>query len=530
MRSSPLVLAYLVVALTSCPGPSREWALPNDGATFPPMGVDGAAGTPGGGGTAGQGQAGMPAEAGTGGTGGIGSGTVDAADQPVDAEQPNGGCDPTTAAKTCVGDVLSACEVTGMMANTSCANGCSPARLECNKCRPNARACDGANLVVCNPEGTATTTMACTSGCDPVMNDCRACEPSAVWCAGDVLRECTSAGEPRDREVCRQGCNSARRACDACRPGTKSCSGNVLETCKLDGTGTTSETCSSGCNSARLACNACEPGTKMCAGSTLRTCRSDGSGWIDQSCPNGCLAERCNTCNPNQGRTCDGTSVRQCRGDGSGFELTPCARGCADGNCCNGNNEARGGSCSACGGNNQLCCEIASPRCASGLACQGDRCVIPKKPNGAPCNSNAECQQGNCAGGLCCAGGQHGCGGECVANSDATACGSTCRRCPEPERSTAICRSGSCDLRCDDGFMKNEAGTACVPTCGAVGQACCSGGTPCRGDKVACDFVAPDSGSLACVACGRENQPCCFGRCDSPLRCDVSQIITKCVP
>jgi hypothetical protein len=196
----------------------------------------------------------------------------------------------------------------------------------------------------------------------------------------------------------------------------------------------------------------------MCSGSTLRTCRSDGSGWIDLNCPEGCSAERCNACNPNQGRTCDGTSAKQCMSDGSGFQLTPCSRGCAAGSCCTGNNEARGGTCSACGGNNQPCCDIAAPGCNGSLACLADRCVVPcgpndgqcpggcsfsqdsdcKKPRGQSCGNDSECADGNCADGVCC-------------NS---ACNDSCRACNISGK-VGTCSPPSTSETCGDGRDNN---------------------------------------------------------------------------
>ena len=457
---------------------------------------------------------GAAGEGGTSGTGNPGpSGTGLDADRPIDADQPAGGCG--TPGRTCVDNVLRICESSGNFSNTMCANGCDPTRLECNVCKPNGRVCEGANQVVCSEDGLQSTSTPCKSGCQPATGECNDCEPSAVWCNGDVLRECTAAGEQKDRQSCEVGCNSMRLACNACRPGTKVCNGNVLEVCKPDGTGTSTETCNPSCNTARLACNVCQPEVKKCSGSTLQTCRTDGSGWVDLNCPNGCMAERCNVCNPSQGRTCDGSSVKECMSDGSGFRLTFCNRGCASGACCSGNTEARGGGCVACGGNNQSCCEVVSPICSGSLACESNRCVIPcgapdgqcpsgcnfsqdrdcKRPNGEGCGGPGECQSGNCAGNVCCNNGQNGCGGRCFGNNDRAACGSSCTRCTADE----VCRSGRCEL-----------------DCGSEGKRCCPG---CDNDNLYCD------GGNFCRAkiatgrvCDRGPSSCRSGRCEVPPR------------
>jgi hypothetical protein len=430
------VVGLAVAALLSCLSQAPQY--PGD---LPDLGKDAGgpiagrpsslAGAPGGGGDTGTrgvggtgGNGGTDGEAGTavadGSVGGA-TPTLDAANHNLDAEQPVGGCG--TPGRSCVGNMLNVCDSNGVLTGTSCANGCSPTRLDCYTCPPNRRSCEGSSQVVCNAEGTGTTTMACTSGCDATTGECRDCQPSTTWCNGDVLRQCTAAGEQRDLQTCEHGCNSQKMACNLCRPGSRTCmSGNTLVICNADGTATASEACSSGCNVGRLACNACAPGTKMCATNTLRTCRSDGSGYNEQSCPNGCSGERCNACNPSQGRTCEGTSVRQCMSDGSGFQLTPCNRGCAGGNCCTGNTEAVSGTCRACGGNNQPCCASASPSCNGSLVCQSDRCVQAcgpsdgqcpsgcsfsqdsdcKKPNGEACDGGNDCQSGNCVSRVCC--------------------------------------------------------------------------------------------------------------------------------
>ena len=489
---------------------------------------------------------------GAGGLGGAGGGSpiLDAANQIIDAEQPAGGCDPVAEAKSCVGDVLKTCDSSLTLASTSCAYGCNSERRECNQCKPNTRTCTGTNLlVICRADGTGTDTMTCQSGCNASAGECQDCQPGLVWCAGDVVRECTQSGEPKDRQTCTQGCNASRMACDVCRPGSKVCTGNILETCKSDGTGTVSETCSSGCNSARLVCNTCEPGMKMCSESNLRTCRSDGSGWIDQACPNGCQAERCNACNPNQGRSCDGTSVKECMRDGSGFSLTACARGCAGGNCCSGNTEARGGSCASCGGSGQSCCDIVTPRCNGTFACEDNRCVIPcgpadgqcpsgcnfsrdrdcEKPNGEACGGDDECENGNCTGGVCCNNNQNGCGGQCFGNNDRRACGSSCMTCATGQ----ACSDGRCE--CPDGQKLVDGqcrrvvgpGQACQSgdVCSRDGLVCAKNGLCCDNPTCSkfCSRVDGHCGNPAGNRCFTEGRDdfCVTRKCKSLLRCDV---------
>jgi hypothetical protein len=392
MRLSRFFLLAMAASLSACLHKADQWPeslgdpTPVDAAATPggrtPQNVDGP--------TAPAGQAGMGGDSGIGGL--AGPGTQDA-NSPTDVEQPAGGCAP--AEKSCIEDVLRTCDPSGVVSSTMCPYGCDGVRKECNVCRPNSRACEGGSSIVCNAEGSGTSTIVCTSGCNDTAGECIGCLPSTVWCTGDVLRECTATGEPRDRQTCEFGCSSGRMACNTCRPGAKACNGNILETCSADGAGVAAEPCSSGCNKARLACNTCLPGAKACSGSTHRTCRGDGSGWTDQDCPNGCSSDGCNACRPNQA-TCTGGILQVCKGDGSGLNMTTCPNGC----------RSDGPECLTCSSSQHAC----NGRCAnnsSPLTC-GNRC------DPCPSSENAE------------------------ATCDGTNCGTRCRA------DSALCTDGRC--------------------------------------------------------------------------------------
>jgi hypothetical protein len=490
-RCAGLGLTALSIAAACSQLPQYE-PLPDVGAPVVTTGGDGG-GRASTGGAGGAGATGGMSGAG-GAAGSVGS--VDA-DRPVDAEQPAGGCGAPS--RSCAGDVLSVCEPSGNIVTTMCANGCDPVKLECFRCKPNSRTCTGASQVICNAEGTESTTKACTSGCNAATGECNDCQPSTVWCNGDVLRECTATGAQRDKETCPQGCNPTRMTCNTCRPAAKVCNGNTLETCKLDGTGTTTETCPAGCNTTRAACNTCEPGTKMCSGSTLRTCKTDGSGYSEETCATGCNSARgaCNTCNPAQGPTCDGNSLKTCMPDGSAFATMTCARGCASGACCGGNTEASGGSCAACGTDGQPCCRVAQPGCGGNLTCQGNgRCAVP-------------C--GNGAGQRCCEGDTKPCTNNCGRQGNQTCSGGSYGACSVPRFECCPpmerCSNGAHQVCNNNGQWVSDGGR---PSVGCCNDDHCNGGKTCQGSACRCPSNTLERGG-SCEPCGSKGQRCCAG-------------------
>ena len=417
------------------------------------------------------------------------------ADRPLDAEQPAGGCG--TASKSCVSNVLQVCEPSGNASSTMCANGCDPVRLECNRCKPNSRTCDGANQIVCNAEGSETTTMPCTSGCNGTTGECNGCQPSTTWCNGDVLRECTPAGEQRDRQTCDQGCNATSKACNTCRPSAKICNGNILETCKPDGTGTTTETCPAGCNPARQACNTCDPGSKQCAGTTLRTCKTDGSGYAEEPCPNGCTTNRCNTCNPTQGPTCEGGSLKGMHARRQRLQhdtLPPRLR-------LQGLLQRQHRS------DGRLLRHLRQPKAnpAAGSPNPAALGALRVRETGG-----ARCPCGNGPGQRCCDGDTRPC-------PEPDRCGRGTQRCSNgnwgncSQPPLECCNSDQCDgnktcqgNRCRCPQNTNDVGGSCVPCGGGEGQPCCESSRPCRGQRLICQ-----TGPETCTICGGVGDGCC---------------------
>jgi hypothetical protein len=186
MRPFNLLALAIAAATVSC------WSQPNrlpEGIELPPL-TDGAAGTGQGRPSEGGQDAADAAGMGPGGSGGGSTSNPDG-NQVIDADQPDGGCG--TPGKTCLGVILSVCDPNGVQSSTSCAHGCDPSRLECFQCTPNSRSCAGADLMVCNADGTGTAMMPCTSGCDPARNDCRNVSPPR---SGALATSSVSAPRP----------------------------------------------------------------------------------------------------------------------------------------------------------------------------------------------------------------------------------------------------------------------------------------------------------------------------------------------
>jgi hypothetical protein len=103
--------------------------------------------------------------------------------------------------------------------------------------------------------------------------------------------------------------------------------------------------------------------------------------------------------------------------------------------------------------------------CSAGMACVGGQCG----PNGASCTTPADCANGHCIGGICCASactdqGAMSCGQKGTCSAD----GSTCLRYP----AGTVCGSPSCS-----GVTLTPA-----PTCDGNGACTVKVGSPCAGN------------------------------------------------
>jgi hypothetical protein len=286
------------------------------------------------------------------------------------------------------------------------------------------------------------------TGCDPA--------PQASACAGRCGPVDLGCGKRADCGPCNACAADADCApCGRCEDGT----------CAAD-PGTAGAACDPGGDGEGVCdADACAPcggaGEPCCPGDACRggSCCEAGS----------CLEE---------GAACGGPAT--C----SGGTFTP--RGtCAAGSCAAGQPEA----CAPYGCAGDRCAET----CAGDADCAGDhfcnaqdRCA-GDKALGEGCDRPEQCASGFCAQGVCCDGACAACGtgGVCAPRADGAACAA----------------AGGGDGVCT--------GAVCEP-CGAAGEPCCPGNTPCA-DFGCCD---PDTGR--CVAGGGvwgvDFEPECAGK------------------
>jgi len=149
----------------------------------------------------------------------------------------------------------------------------------------------------------------------------------------------------------------------------------------------------------------------------------------------------------------------------------------------------------------QLCVDEVETVC--GENCGGCQ------PNGASCNSGAQCCSGSCPGGVC----QDACqpnGAPCIAFDECC---------------SGICDGGSCGQQCSpDGFPCDGDGDCCTNTCNANGTcgafACPNDGTPCNScvSQSCCGQLLACFNNPSCI----DNVGCffeCVGDGTSPALC-----------
>ena len=170
------------------------------------------------------------------------------------------------------------------------------------------------------------------------------------------------------------------------------------------------------------------------------------------------------SCSPPQtlcGSTCSnlGTDVLNCGACGTACSIANNIPACIGGAC-------KIGSCTPgfadCNANPVDGCETNTNSVSNCGAC-GNVCSTP---NGNPACFGGACQIASCNAGFADCNGNPVDGCEVNLASDSTNCGGCGIVCPGTPNGTAICRSSTCDVRCNGGF--HNCGGVCTPN----GQLC----------------------------------------------------------
>jgi hypothetical protein len=307
---------------------------------------------------------------------------------------------------------------------------------KCAICLPGEHRCEGAELQVCNEDGTSfKTAETCGSAalCNAAAGSCgMGCAQGAKTCAGDELRACNAERTAFVKEEsCEPGlCDAAGGQCDVCVPETKGCEGNSVRTCRPDGQGHEMTPCAAP--------------TRICRGNGLCVqCASNAD------CPapsNPCLSAMCEvssgTCTTMPkavGATCP---TGTCDGEG----------GC--GECLNDETKPCGTNTGECMAGTQTCRSGRWGACTGSTAAQSETC------NGRDDDCDGTIDDAASCSGM---GARTRCiGGRCVQ------CG-TGAACPSGQSCNA---QGSCETQCGNGRL--DSGEACDPTAGGNTVFSCS--------------------------------------------------------
>ncbi len=370
---------------------------------------------------------------------------------------------------------------------------------ECVNTLTDLRYCGGCNNAC--PDGFACETGVCAD-----LGDCRAFESVCTgftYCdesTGKCIRGCTNDDQcVRDQEICDVGAHEC-----LCAPGFDRCAFDCVDT---ESDPRFCGTCLSSCVSGEV----CEGG--VCV--DLGDCRSNGFGcsgftYCDEAtgdCLPGCEENAqctgddrvCNTdlhecvCDLDF-HECDGVCVSDLDVATCGTSCAPCPfpQGalpiCVSGVCdfvCEDGLDECDSTCVDTQIDARFCGSCTNP-CLAGDLCEGGVCLEAGdcRTNGTGCTDFNYCDAntGNCLPGcddnaqctatneVCnlashdceCATGFHPCGGACVSDLDASACGALCIPCSAPPGATPICLAGACDFICADGLERCD--DLCCPT------------------------------------------------------------------
>ncbi|HEX2735111.1 MAG TPA: hypothetical protein VHM70_26075 [Polyangiaceae bacterium] len=254
-----------------------------------------------------------------------------------------------------------------------CQAGIASGKCQDAACSPNTPICQGAELQVCNADGTGYDTIkTCNSAaeCNVTQMGCINCTPGDKQCNGALVQECDDQMQWQTIDTCATAalCHATTDSppdamCEAsiC-PGTPyRCNGANLEACDAN---QTSWTAVATCDSPEL-CNAvdarCEPAgcpvaeQSRCIGNVLQVCPETLLDWtVKEECPSGALCDLetqgCTNACPDPPYRCNNTQPEQCTTTTSGPSWQVVGAPCATAGLCQVN--ADGASCGtpACGG------------------------------------------------------------------------------------------------------------------------------------------------------------------------------------
>lgn len=399
----------------------------------------------------------------------------------------------------CAAQAQASCGTTGMCSSGQCAF-----YLSTTICKPGS----------CEPGGPPSSALTPPSRCDgagkcvtPIDQGCAPgrCDPTSLMC----LNTCTTNADCTNPNTCQNGscglilkggtcsttnqcatgltCNHDKVCCD------QACDG-VCETCKPPG-------------GAAGTCTAVTAGqvdpSNMCAVTVAKTCGTNGKCTGDNSIAGTARCQDWDSSNSCQSQSCTNTGTS---GAGMLTSQSYCGAGSNAGTCFVSTPQACGGGVYKCLDATQCRTSCDTDNDCAGVTCNTVTHVCgTKQPQGAMCNSAADCVSGaaNCVDGVCC---NTACTGACQACSGISGaspgtCSSVSALTPDPLCPAAAGMScGNTGLCASGGACAKKTGTTCaVATCqgttAMVPAATCNGTDTCPTPTPVACAAATCSGS-----------------------------------
>lgn len=363
----------------------------------------------------------------------------------------------------------------GSTAAAGCEDACS------GECIPGAARCGSSKeLLVCGVDARWSLPVECPNVC--VEGACTGeCSPGSTECVTTTrVRTCSELGAWSEPTDCAAACVGA--SCGGeCVPGQTQCASTTQAMiCSDQGLWGPPTACQSACVGG--ACTGeCAPGSTRCASeTTLQTCNDQGQFLGGSACPFACVDGACaGECSPGSRRCSPDGLPQVCGSNGNWLSQAPCQFVCTGSGSCTGECTPGSRRCDPLSGQPQVCGEAFAWQsqgiCARG--CEEGSC-IPLVGLGGDCGGASDCTSGFCVDGACCesacagadrtcANGQctcqagtHDCSGQCLLDTSAQSCGTSCSACPAVSNGVAACEGGRCTVACDPSFNLCIAGAA----------------------------------------------------------------------